>query len=297
MRSHIFVATTAAFTNHRVFDPAVFSQQQCGVLSSNSLLSMAGGGVMGDQRLGTAPVVGNQWEEAPIDPESDDAEGSVGEKIRRGGSVFLLSGLISDLECENLCDACSSAAGSHRKKVAKSGRDSPDRVRLPTISAAARAAEMKTPCAEALPEDLDMKCRSLLLEVLAKIDGHMDSIGCSLFDGSSLRKLFLQGGMEFASREPAVNIYSAGGSFLPHEDGHSLTVLIPLSSPDDGFTGGGTAFWSEDSRGARVVAPNLVLRPRAGTAMLFGGRVTHAGLVVETGERVVLVASFSLKRI
>ena len=59
--------------------------------------------------------------------------------------------------------------------------------------------------------------------------------------------------------------------------------------------GGGTGFWSQDSRGHRVEAPTAVLRPPAGTAMLFGGHVSHAGMPVKTGERAVFVASFSLR--
>ena len=34
-------------------------------------------------------------------------------------------------------------------------------------------------------------------------------------------------------------------------------------------------------------------RPEAGSAMLFGGKVTHAGLEITSGRRVVFVASFS----
>ena len=41
--------------------------------------------------------------------------------------------------------------------------------------------------------------------------------------------------------------------------------------------------------------PTAVLRPPLGTAILFGGDVTHAGLPVEAGTRAVLVASFSTR--
>ena len=96
-------------------------------------------------------------------------------------------------------------------------------------------------------------------------------------------------------------------------DHQSLTVLIPLTSgraradtyqEEEGsdeevttdevsFTGGGTAFWRQDARGPRVEGATIVMRPRAGSAMLFGGKVNHAGVPVESGQRVVLVASFS----
>jgi hypothetical protein len=59
------------------------------------------------------------------------------------------------------------------------------------------------------------------------------------------------------------------------------------------FTGGGTAFWAPDARGPRVEGATIVMRPAAGSAMLFGGKVNHAGVPVESGQRVVFVASFS----
>ena len=62
------------------------------------------------------------------------------------------------------------------------------------------------------------------------------------------------------------------------------------------YGGGGTAFWAaEDGRAADHHAnpPALVLTPPAGTAIIFGGIVTHAGLPVTSGERSVFVARFS----
>jgi hypothetical protein len=40
--------------------------------------------------------------------------------------------------------------------------------------------------------------------------------------------------------------------------------------------------------------PTFIARPPAGTALVFGGKLTHAGHPVASGERVVFVASFSL---
>ncbi|CAJ1967410.1 unnamed protein product [Cylindrotheca closterium] len=95
---------------------------------------------------------------------------------------------------------------------------------------------------------------------------------------------------QWSSREPAVNVYTPGGEFLAHTDSQSLTILVALTSP---LEDGGTAFWSQDSRGHRVEGPSLVLRPPVGTALLFGGCVTHAGMPTSAGIRSVLVASFS----
>ena len=88
--------------------------------------------------------------------------------------------------------------------------------------------------------------------------------------------------------------YHIPGGFLAHKDHQSLTLLLALSDPHD-FAGGGTGFWAQDSLGHRVEAPATVLRPPAGTALLFGGHVTHAGMPVTVGERAVFVASFSLR--
>ena len=58
---------------------------------------------------------------------------------------------------------------------------------------------------------------------------------------------------------------------------------------------GGTGFWA----GNRLVdenpttPPDLVLKPPRGSALVFGGDVTHAGMPVEAGIRSVLVCSFS----
>ena len=107
----------------------------------------------------------------------------------------------------------------------------------------------------------------------------------------------------FATNEPAINVYTQGGGFLAHQDKQSLTVLVNLSSGGGEFQGGGTAFWSlkaacdpATGRGAFVSEPTMVLCPPAGSALVFGGTVTHAGQSVLGGKRCVLVASFSPAR-
>ena len=98
-----------------------------------------------------------------------------------------------------------------------------------------------------------------------------------------------------------------GGKFEPHEDGHELTVLVPLTSPrdddggdgcrppdGDGFEGGGTGFWAEGVDAEEVDEPSVVLRPPAGTALLWRGHVMHAALPVTRGRRYAFVCSFNL---
>jgi len=151
-----------------------------------------------------------------------------------------------------------------------------------------------TPCADPLPRDVDELLGTILLRAMGIIDEGIPSIRTSLFGGEeSIRQLAVDNQLKYSSREPAMNVYSPGGEFLAHKDAQALTVLLPLSRPKEDFRGGGTSFWSQDARGHRVEEPSVVLKPRAGSAMLFGGCVTHAGVPVESGTRVVFVASFS----
>ena len=113
---------------------------------------------------------------------------------------------------------------------------------------------------------------------------------------------------------------NVGNGFSPHKDLHGLTVLMPLVNAC-AFEGGGTAFWATAAAthphgayfgmkhtwehgtrhtahcdwlpDAKMVAPALILRHPAGTGILFGGDVTHAGQPVTSGQRAVFVASFS----
>ena len=119
----------------------------------------------------------------------------------------------------------------------------------------------------------------------------------------------MSGELEWSEGEPAINVYTASGQFGPHADHLALTVLIPLSCPSS-FAGGGTGFWAREHAGSgggglpfddnKVMAmpdgpPTHVLKPALGTALLFGGDVTHAGMPVESGLRSVFVASFSTR--
>lgn len=100
---------------------------------------------------------------------------------------------------------------------------------------------------------------------------------------------------------------TARGRFKPHRDEEALTVLVPLTDPG-AFQGGGTCFWSverakqrlaaafstgRESGGGTTVPGDFVLLPPAGSALVFAGCVTHAAVAVTSGERCILVASFS----
>ena len=219
------------------------------------------------------------------------------ETFLEGNSVLTLSSILDEDNniCNDIANRVSNAAKSHRRERVAMGLPDEGIVRLPSIDAAERANINNTSCAQPIDSKTDALVREILLQTCNIIDDEASSLVTSLFDSDSLTELYQLDCLTYASREPAINVYTKGGKFLAHEDGQQMTILIPLTSPDE-FGGGGTAFWSQESRGHRVDPPSLVLKPEKGTAILFGGHVTHAGLPIEWGERIVLVASFSKKR-
>ena len=109
----------------------------------------------------------------------------------------------------------------------------------------------------------------------------------------SIAKLFKSNQLDYSIREPAINVYEKQGQFVMHKDHHALSIVIPLSDPKEDFQGGGTAFWNQSHPVDGMDRPSIVLKPKPGTAMLWGGRVSHKGMPVSHGTRVVIVASFS----
>ena len=236
---------------------------------------------------------------------------TVGERLKFGESIVQIDHLISVDECQWLVKQCL----KYSSKISRTKEIdiNPGLLRIPTIAAYERAQNTKTPCSKPLPIDIDDKLQEILQRIVVYIDKELPSISSVLFhcnndnsddddkdddQNGSLSRILLDGDkLKFSSREPAINVYTKGGEFLPHKDAQSLTVLVPLSSPEDGdFQGGGTAFWSQDSRGHRVEQPTIVVKPNiGGSILLFGGCVTHSGIEVTKGARVVYVASFSRK--
>ncbi|CAB9515496.1 expressed unknown protein [Seminavis robusta] len=250
--------------------------------------------------LSIAALTRISFSEVPIDASGNPPEGSsIGERVKWGENILQVHDLATPDECQWLIDACLQAA---KEATPTRELDKPGLVRLPTIAAAQRAAGTKTPCADPLPSNVDERLQELLERATRYMDDQLPSLTSTLFgchdnnndnDNNSLTQLLLHNQLKFSSREPAINVYTSGGEFLAHKDAQALTVLLPLSCPDRDFVGGGTAFWSQDARGHRVEDPTLIVKAPAGTALLFGGCVTHAGVAVESGSRVVFVASFS----
>lgn len=166
-------------------------------------------------------------------------------------------------------------------------------VRLLTKS----TAERESAPDDVLPKPVSDLLEQIFLRTLEFLDKEVCSSLRSVLFGSeevSIAELFQEQQLKYSSREPAINVYDAPyGQFAMHKDHHALSIVIPLSDPKEDFVGGGTAFWNQSNPVQGMDGPSLVLRPQPGTAMVWGGRVSHKGVRISEGRRVVFVASFS----
>lgn len=242
-----------------------------------------------------------------VDPST---AGLLGVRILKCRSLVVLSGVLSDEEVDYLRASSLEAAAKQKDTLLKdNARQSsnlaysgPGRfcVRMPTVSAANRndipdtgSDDLHDPLPSSVSQFVEER---ILQRVFSYIDQELADVRETLFGGdcTSLLQLYLDGHLEWSCREPAVNVYwSPDGHFGIHKDKKALTILMPLTSPGNDFTGGGTAFWSESYPNEKRHQPSLIMAPKAGTALLFGGNVSHKGVAIDTGNRVVFVASFS----
>ena len=249
------------------------------------------------------------------------AQSSLGVRILKGKSLVTLSNVLTKDEIDYIVKESLIAANNgggdaddYKTKPINRTIGSEGRVciRMPTQEAANRNDSLPGPDTENLDDPLPHHLSEFLQETIlercmAFIDMQLDpSVKTVLFgdvirnsDGTdmemSILHLYKRNYLEFSTREPALNVYyPPDGHFSIHKDAKALTILIPLCSPDEDFTGGGTAFWGTESHPIEGVhTPSLVMTPKAGTVLLFGGRVSHKGLHIQSGIRVVFVASFS----
>jgi hypothetical protein len=235
---------------------------------------------------------------------------TIGECVQYGDVVFALADAASSDDIQTMLSAGIGAADA----LSESPEQTPKNGRY------------RFPVPQTFSSDVVFTCEEVLLRVLDRIDDDMPYVYSTLFEPSAgwasrqplnaagqqpvecpptyleetcptLRELYMAGELEWSEGEPAINVYTPGGLFGCHKDHLALTVLIPLTAPDADFSGGGTGFWA----GGRAVdedplaPPTKVLTPAPGTALVFGGDVTHAGMPVEAGLRSVFVASFSTR--
>ena len=225
-------------------------------------------------------------------------------RVARGHAVYVVPSFLDESECDQLMAAASHHIGTDPK------------------SPKLRLAVTKLADAQAL-------CDALIRRTLALVEDQLPALGQTLFGQSTV---LADLDVRFSLNEPAVNVYGATGDFGEHEDGHMLTMLVPLSqasafegggTPPSGrrththahmhthtcthgcmyIRTGGTAFWptDADAESFSVAAHDETLHeirdmderakhvmlPSRGTLLLFVGSVTHAGVAVRSGERMV----------
>lgn len=228
----------------------------------------------------------SSWHEVFLNHVQAGAEASMSASVAAGHSVLVLHALSTAVECARLGSEAAAAASRERETRGIDGL-----VRQPIVSF--------------IGSEGSSLCDALLLRQLALLRSLAD--GQALTDGlfgealtTSPSTVVHNPRLAWSEGEPAINVYTAGGRFTPHEDEQSLTLLLNLSQRD-AYTGGGTAFWSLKDGGGPGKGPNLLettpptelITPAIGTAIVFGGQVTHAAQPILTGERIVFVASFS----
>eukprot|EP00966_Prymnesium_polylepis_P212035 4911168-Prymnesium_polylepis.2 len=236
----------------------------------------------------------------------------LGQSIQNGEVVVCVKGIASEPELAGLFAAGVAACNTKREMTGRTPATGRNRFAVSDP--------------DAFSSDVVLSCEEILLRVLDVVDEQIPSVYETLFRPSarwasrqplnaqgqqptelpplyledtcpSLRELYMAGELEWSEGEPAINVYTENGFFGAHKDHLALTVLIPLTSPTQDFAGGGTGFWA----GNRAVdenpqsPPTTVLKPPLGTALVFGGDLTHAGMPVEAGMRSVFVASFSTR--
>lgn len=143
-----------------------------------------------------------------------------------GHSVVVLDSILSAEECDHLIEESSSVAISAQRQA---DQLSDGRVRLPVC--------------DNFPEATQISCDAILVRVLTWLEKRLPALRKALFENLPLSTCLRNPQLRFAVGEPAVNVYTAGGRFEPHQDKESLTVLSILSK-GEAFGGGGTAFWS-----------------------------------------------------
>lgn len=226
--------------------------------------------------------------------EEESLNSSIAEAVVQGDALLVTPVIANSLECAYLEKVCQGIADPHRRDLTSSV------VRIPTLAASERrlARNSAGTLADALPDIADDLAEKILKRVFDWLDTHHPSLVLKLFGhhvaSVGLREAFHSDMMEFTPNEPAINVYFAGGQKMtPHWDHQALTVLVPLTEPST-FQGGGTGFWSKREASEGIEEPSLVLKPSAGSALIFSGyEAHHSGMPVSSAERVVLVCSLS----
>lgn len=268
------------------------------------------------------PMVEPRWTEIYVN-ESEAAGMSADEALEGSHSVVTIADVASIAECALLRQAAIAAAD----RAATDRRDGPSHDQQ-GLRHDGKEGRIRGKVVDLVGGDAQLLCDLILMRAAETISERLPLLMPRLFGtGCLATSILFNTKLSFSPGEPALNVYThlpggVNGGFNAHEDKQSLTLLVPLSTcrdsagavVDGDFDGGGTAFWTRRDSNARMerlngeptanindVAnspqqdPKVVLQPPPGTAIVFGGDLTHAGQPVLGGQRCVLVASFSAR--
>lgn len=226
-------------------------------------------------------VASLSWREIFLNHQHAAAARSVAESVAAGHSLLVLDAVATAAECERLASEATAAAAAEREAKGLAGL-------------------VRKPAVELIGVEGIALFDKLLLRQIDCTAAAAPTLPSSLFGtvlDESPSTCFQNPRLIWSEGEPAINVYTPGGCFTPHEDAQSITCLLNVSRRE-AYTGGGTAFWSLADAGfkrtlAETNPPSCLITPPAGTAIIFGGQVTHAAQPLLSGERIVCVASFS----
>ena len=169
----------------------------------------------------------NAWHEIFLNFAQAGALPTVAASVAAGHSFLMLECVSSAAECAAISSEAAAAAAAERELRNLAGL-----VRRPVV--------------DLVGEKAGQLCDALLLRQLQLLHSSAPSLTTDLFGDvlSSVPSTCMHNpGLAWSEGEPAINVYSPGGCFTPHEDEQSLTCLLNIS-PQDAYTGGGALAWA-----------------------------------------------------
>lgn len=255
------------------------------------------------------------WQERFVDVDRASETLSVGEAVAQSLSYVILPHFASIEECTTLKDA----AQSLQDIYLRDGDSDPDVFKEIVVKWVTECSRYSV--TRLLNDDANTVSDILLRRLLSYLefgrnkdvgDKELSNLALQLFNTkSNLQENYVAHWYDEMSHddkgsnpEPMVNIYEQGGFFKRHNDGMHITLLVVL---EDAEEGGGTAFYKthdedeqddeEDGPADPMLArkrPERIEKPPVGTAMIWGGKLSHSAMPVIRGNRAVYVGSFDL---
>lgn len=158
-----------------------------------------------------------EWSEVWLSPAEAGAAPSAADALAEGHSVLIVPGVASPAECAAIARA-GVEAQAQRVLSGPTGE-------LPTAAVASYDSDAaKRLRVDLLGSDAAHLCRTVLRRVLSLLDSRLAALRTLLFKGAgpSLAALCDEGRLTYTPGEPAVNVYTEGGEFVPHRDNQAV---------------------------------------------------------------------------